>query len=104
MGLLYLDLVLQAMAERLRMVVRPGDTPRRLGGDEFVVVCGGLPGSAEAMDIAERLEAAISEPIDVGDTVLSVTASTGILDRRGGGDLRRPSPARRRRCDVSRQA
>ena len=77
------DVILQTVAERLRDAVRPGDTPGRLGGDEFVVVCGGLPGPAEAMDIAERVEAAVAEPIDVGDTVLSVTASTGISI--GGG-------------------
>jgi diguanylate cyclase (GGDEF)-like protein/PAS domain S-box-containing protein len=77
------DRVLQAVAERLRLIVRPGDTPGRLGGDEFVVVCGSLPGPAEAMDVAERLEAAVSEPIDVGDAVISITASTGISI--GGG-------------------
>ena len=80
------DRVLQVVAERLSAVVRPEDTPGRLGGDEFVVVCAGLPGPAEALDIAERIEDSVAMPIDIGDTVVSITASTGISVG-GGSDL-----------------
>ncbi len=54
------DRVLAATAERLRSVVRGGDTVGRLGGEEFVLI---LPGADvhAAEDCAERARAALAE-------------------------------------------
>jgi diguanylate cyclase (GGDEF)-like protein/PAS domain S-box-containing protein len=52
------DEVLVALAERLRVAVRPSDTVARLGGDEFVVVCEDID-ERSARGLAERLSAAV---------------------------------------------
>ncbi|HEX6025655.1 MAG TPA: diguanylate cyclase [Solirubrobacter sp.] len=54
------DRVLAATAERLRSVVRSGDTVGRLGGEEFVVILPGADADA-AEDCAERARAALAE-------------------------------------------
>jgi diguanylate cyclase (GGDEF)-like protein len=84
------DVVLQTVADRLRSVVRPGDTLSRLGGDEFVILCGGIK-EAEAPGIATRVALRIKDafavPIVVGGSALAMTASIGIaVDRSGRGN------------------
>jgi diguanylate cyclase (GGDEF)-like protein len=71
------DLVLVAVAERLRRCVRAGDTVGRLGGDEFVVVSADA-GGAEAL--ADRLRAAVAAPIPYGPAMLQVGVSIGTAD------------------------
>ena len=56
------DLVLVAFAERLRSVLRASDTAARLGGDEFSIVCENTD-AADAEVLAERLRAAVDEPL-----------------------------------------
>jgi diguanylate cyclase (GGDEF)-like protein/PAS domain S-box-containing protein len=72
------DAILSAVADRLRIVIRPGDTVARLGGDEFVVVCEGLDGEDDAVRLAGRLGDAIGRPYSLGSTELTLTASIGI--------------------------
>jgi diguanylate cyclase (GGDEF)-like protein len=71
------DLVLQALAPRLRDVVGDLGTPARIGGDEFGAL---LPGadSASAVQVAEAILAVIREPIVVKGQVLDVGASIGV--------------------------
>jgi len=71
------DGVLLCVSERLRAAVRPHDTVGRLAGDEFVVVCEDLT-DREAIDVAERVAAAVSEPIQLGGRESVITASIGI--------------------------
>ena len=73
------DTVLCAVAERLRRCVRYGDVPARLGGDEFAVL---LPGAsrAEAQVFAERLSAALTEPVLADHDWVRIRASVGIAD------------------------
>ena len=54
------DRALAATAERLRTVVRAGDTVGRLGGEEFVFILPGADAEA-AEDCAERARAALAE-------------------------------------------
>ena len=71
------DQVLQQLARRLAALVRPQDVCARLGGDEFVVLCVDTePHQAEA--IAERLRAAVAEPLTVDGREFSVTATVGL--------------------------
>lgn len=72
------DELLRVVAERLRESVRPGDTVARFGGDEFVVVCEGVAGYAEAMELAERLRASIEAPLTLRGEEVFVSASLGI--------------------------
>ena len=70
------DELLQAVAERLRNVVRPQDTVSRFGGDEFCVLLAGVSGSAEAVRVAERIKVSVEAPFSITLTADSYT-STG---------------------------
>lgn len=72
------DLVLVTVADRIRRAVRPTDRITRFGGDEFVIECPGVGSEEEAVVIAERVIAAIQEPIDLEDASVTVGASVGI--------------------------
>jgi len=72
------DVVLRAVADRLRLEVRPGDTVGRFGGDEFVIVCPDVADLDAVIAIADRLAAAAQEPTTVFDTDLVATVSVGI--------------------------
>jgi diguanylate cyclase (GGDEF)-like protein/PAS domain S-box-containing protein len=72
------DELLLALAPRLQDAVRPSDTVARLGGDEFVVVCEDLDGVRAAIQVAERLVGAVSQPLVLGDEEHFATASVGI--------------------------
>ena len=79
------DAVLVAVADRLTVAVRPGDTVARIGGDEFVVMAEGLFGEGEANVLAERIRLALAEPFGLrrGDTV-TISASVGIVVAQSG--------------------
>jgi diguanylate cyclase (GGDEF)-like protein len=68
------DAVLQDVAYTMRAALRAGDSIYRVGGEEILVV---LPGAAEvdAVEIAERLCAAVRERRPVG---VPVTVSIGV--------------------------
>jgi diguanylate cyclase len=71
------DLLLVEVARRLVAVVREDDTVARLGGDEFaVVVCDAT--TEEALDLAERIQAALARPVRTPEGTCWVGASTGV--------------------------
>ena len=95
------DAVLRQIARRLADVVRPGDTVARMNGDEFVVLCEDLTSETQAATIAERIGDAVSEPINLDGTTVSVTASIGIAIAHGGetaDDLLRDADVATRRA------
>ena len=71
------DQLLNAVATRLALAIRPDDLIARAGGDEFVVVADlDLPSTAD--DLRHRIEVSIAEPFIASDRTLQVTASIGI--------------------------
>jgi diguanylate cyclase (GGDEF)-like protein/PAS domain S-box-containing protein len=80
------DMVLPLVGRRLAQAVRPADVVVRVAGDEFVVVCEGLVGELEAVGVAERIHAALREPVRIRRSELHLTASIGIAMTHGDGD------------------
>jgi diguanylate cyclase (GGDEF)-like protein/PAS domain S-box-containing protein len=85
------DRVIVAVAERLEMSLRPGDTASRLGGDEFGVLLEDTGGPDDAVRVAQRLVAEIQRPLTIDGRSLAVSASVGIAlahhDHAGVDDL-----------------
>ena len=82
------DNLLKIVAGRLRDLVRGCDTIARMGGDEFVIVQAPISGPVEATALAERMIAAIGEPVMIDGHQAGVGASVGIAVGPGDG----PSP------------
>jgi diguanylate cyclase (GGDEF)-like protein/PAS domain S-box-containing protein len=73
------DELLKRVAARLSACVRASDTVARLGGDEFAVILENLPQEGqEAQNIAEKMIASLSAPIQAGTHQLTTSGSVGI--------------------------
>ena len=72
------DLLLKAMGERLRTVLREGDTVGRVGGDEFVLILNDQSNEEIIYRAMQRIAAKVSEPITIEGKELYVTCSAGI--------------------------
>jgi diguanylate cyclase (GGDEF)-like protein/PAS domain S-box-containing protein len=72
------DQLLQGVAERLRTVVRDGDTIARLGGDEFMVLVSGVRAVEDVAKIAEKLMHVVRPYFYYSGHELHVTTSIGI--------------------------
>jgi diguanylate cyclase (GGDEF)-like protein/PAS domain S-box-containing protein len=73
------DELLIEVAARLRNCVRAADTPARLSGDEFGVLLEDVAGPNEPIQVAERIVAALAEPLTAGGEAIATTASMGIV-------------------------
>jgi len=71
------DVLLVTVAERLRGLLRVGDSVCRLGGDEFVILLHPC-GRGEAQAVSERALVAISLPVSVYEQEVYVGGSIGI--------------------------
>lgn len=72
------DQLLKEVARRLRGCVRKADTVARLGGDEFAVLLPGVTDRFDAEVIANKIVAAVSEPVQIGEHCVNVGTSIGI--------------------------
>ncbi|HEY9130634.1 MAG TPA: diguanylate cyclase, partial [Dyella sp.] len=72
------DHLLVKVAERIRAELGEGDVAGRIGGDEFTVLLTGLRTREEAAPFANRLLARLSEPLQVVDYEIVLSASIGI--------------------------
>jgi diguanylate cyclase (GGDEF)-like protein len=72
------DELLVQVADRLRTLVRSGDSIARFGGDEFIVLIDEMQRVEEAAELAHRLGAMLDEPFTLGGDTVFVTASIGI--------------------------
>jgi diguanylate cyclase (GGDEF)-like protein len=77
------DAVLTALGSRMRESLRPGDTLARLGGDEFAAV---LPQCHDPRPAAERLRAAVAEPLQVHGVIVLPTVSVGVARHLADGE------------------
>jgi diguanylate cyclase (GGDEF)-like protein len=71
------DRALQVIAERIRTIIRPGDTAGRLGGDEFAILLEDVDGPETVQLVCQRLLDGLSQPIELGDALPIVAASIG---------------------------
>ncbi|WP_426304450.1 EAL domain-containing protein [Acidovorax facilis] len=72
------DHLLVLCGRRLQQFMRSSDTVARLGADEFAVLLPQIRDAADLVAIAKKINAAISQPIQMGDQPLVVTCSIGI--------------------------
>jgi diguanylate cyclase (GGDEF)-like protein len=71
------DRALLVIADRIRMIIRPGDTAGRLGGDEFAVLLEDVESGEVVMAVCQRLLDGLIQPIELGDASPIVSASIG---------------------------
>jgi diguanylate cyclase (GGDEF)-like protein len=92
------DLMLQAMAERLRASAG-GAMVARVGGDEFVLLLGPHTGRDEAAGVAQRLLDAVAAPCDIEGRQVPLTCSIGVVlypqDGNAAGAMARAEAAAR---------
>lgn len=72
------DRLLTEAAARIAKQLSPLDVAGRIGGDEFTVLMTGLSLREDAMGLANRLLAALSEPYRIDDHEIAISASVGI--------------------------
>ncbi|KAB1910641.1 GGDEF domain-containing protein, partial [Micromonospora sp. AMSO31t] len=72
------DRLLVEVSARLIEVVDGEDLVARLGGDEFAIVVPGLTGTDQARERADRVVAALAEPVPLDGLPLDVGGSIGI--------------------------
>jgi diguanylate cyclase (GGDEF)-like protein len=80
------DRLLAAVAERIRLCVRPYDIAARLGGDEFGVLLENAD-MRVAASVAERILRGMDEPIKVDGREISTQGSLGIAVGGPGDDV-----------------
>jgi diguanylate cyclase (GGDEF)-like protein len=72
------DELLIIVSLRMKEVLREGDSLARIGGDEFVAVLTDLITVEDCEPVLERLLLAASEPVNVGNVELKISASIGV--------------------------
>ncbi len=78
------DTALRLSAERIASSVRSGDKVIRIGGDEFVCLIFDKDAKTVARKVADRLQFAFDDPMDVGCDSRIVTPSIGIAISEAG--------------------
>lgn len=72
------DELLLSVSQRMKQVMREGDTLARLESDEFVAVLLDLTSHADSESVFDRLTLVASDPVTVGGVILHVKANVGI--------------------------
>ncbi|MEP7089673.1 MAG: EAL domain-containing protein [Nocardioidaceae bacterium] len=78
------DELLVRIARRLPDVVPADSLVARFGGDEFVILVHGLTDHHHATLVAERLLAAVAEPVTLAGRTITPSASAGVVIARPG--------------------
>lgn len=72
------DLLLQQVAQRLKICTRDSDLVARLGGDEFAVLQGEMREAANAGLMAAKIQAALACPYMINGNEINISVSIGI--------------------------
>jgi diguanylate cyclase (GGDEF)-like protein/PAS domain S-box-containing protein len=72
------DLLLRAVAERLRKCSREGDTIARMGGDEFIFLLTGILEVDEAVKAAQSILEILKAPFNLEEHEVHITPSIGV--------------------------
>lgn len=80
------NLLLQAVAKRLRSATRADDTVARLGGDEFAVLLPQIDDPGAATTVAEQVLSRFDDPFVLNGHRVFASPSIGIAVFPGGGD------------------
>ena len=72
------DLLLQAVAQRLKQTLRESDTVSRQGGDEFVILLQEAGQASELATLASKLMQKLTQPYKLEEHEFSISASIGI--------------------------
>lgn len=72
------DLLLTRLGARLAALADEHTVIARLGGDEFAILAEGRADAQEAVQLAEKVIAAVSTPVDLAGDVVSVGAAVGV--------------------------
>ncbi len=73
------DRLLQSVAQRIKEVLRGGDTVARFGGDEFTILLDDLPGPHRAAEVSNRIIEVMAKPFDLFGHQIVITPSIGIV-------------------------
>lgn len=66
---------------------RGDDVVGRIGGDEFLMICHGVGTAAEALEVAERLQRALTRSASVGGRSIDLSASIGVTIASSGSSV-----------------
>jgi diguanylate cyclase (GGDEF)-like protein/PAS domain S-box-containing protein len=80
------DALLIGIARRLQAALRPSDVVARLGGDEFAILVEDLNADREVVQLADRLQGVLAEPLLAGGLEISTSVSIGITTSAFGYD------------------
>ncbi len=81
------DALLRMVSDRLRALVREGDTVARMGGDAFAVLASDLARADDALVVGRKIQDGMRAPFALGGRELHVTVSIGaaVYPRDGEG-------------------
>jgi diguanylate cyclase (GGDEF)-like protein/PAS domain S-box-containing protein len=72
------DQVLKVAGSRLQAAIRQYDQVGRFGGDEFLVVCPRVESAPIALEIARRVTASLTQPMNITTDVIELRSSVGV--------------------------
>ncbi|MDI3355196.1 diguanylate cyclase [Pseudomonas sp. UYIF39] len=72
------DMLLQAVANRLKGCVRETDTVARMGGDEFVVLLHSIHASEDANNVAGKIRQVLAQPLRLDGHSVNILPSIGV--------------------------